>query len=96
MPRALGCIRLNIGPPSTRTSTTINWSQVRRPPVLGVGQGAVQHLFQQPGTAVRLVAEDVQGVVGMFAADQIRQRAHLAGADPRESMHRFVSHVASL
>ena len=40
-PRDRGIMRLNIGPPSTRASVTIRWCRFVRPPVLGVGQGAL-------------------------------------------------------
>jgi hypothetical protein len=35
---------------------------------------------------MRLKLQDVQRIVGQFAADQVGQRAHLAGADARESV----------
>ncbi len=78
MPRALGCIRLNIGPPSTRTSTTISDRQIRRPPVLRVGQRAANHLLQHPRPALRLVAQQIQRLVGELAPDQVGQQPHLA------------------
>ena len=82
MPRARGRIRLNIGPPSTRASTTTRSLHVRRPAILGVAQRALEHLLQHPRTALRLIPQDVQRLVGVLAADQVGQRPHLAGADP--------------
>ena len=87
MPRAWGRIRLNIGPPSTRHVDHHQVVQIRRPAILGVGQGAVEHLLQHPRAALRLVPEDVQGLVGQLAPNQVGQRANLAGADPRKSVY---------
>ena len=74
----LGLIRFNIGPPSTRTSITIRSPRfcARRSSALA---RRAQHLLQQPRAAVRLVTQDVQGIVGELAANQVRQRGGPCG-----------------
>ena len=66
--------------------------QVGGPPVLGIGQGALQHLLQQPRPAVRLKAEDFQGLVGKLPANQVGQRPDLAGTDLRKAMGCSIGH----
>ena len=92
MPRARGRIRLNIGPPSTRASTTTRSLHVRRPAVLGVAQGALEHLLQHPRAAVRHEAEDVQGLVGVACRGSGRPAAAPCGADAGETVRGLVSH----
>ena len=58
--------------------------------MLGVAQGALDHLLQHPSAAVGLEAEDVERLVGELAANEIGQRPHLAGADPSVFVGRCV------
>ena len=95
MPRERGIIRLNIGPPSTRTSATTSSPRFGARRSSALASALLEHFLQQPRPALRPVAEDLQGLVGEVAADQVRQRAYLAGADPCESVYRHVSHVLS-
>ena len=91
MPRARGRTRLNIGPPSTRASITTKCSTFTASArilvrVLGVAQRALEHLLQQPRSALRLIPQDVKRFVGELAPHQVGQRPHLASADAGESM----------
>ena len=92
MPRARGRIRLNIGPPSTRASFTTRLPTFGARRSSALPKRALDHLLQHPRTALRLIPQDVQRIVGTLAANQVGQRAHLAGADPSESMSGFVGH----
>jgi hypothetical protein len=69
---------------------------VRRPLRLGVTLRALEHFFQQPGAAVRLVSQDTQSLVDPLATNQVGQRPHLSGADPRVSMNCSVAHCLAL
>ena len=61
-------------------------ADVADPAVLGVGHGALEHLLDHPGAAVRHVLEDVDRVVGVLAADQVEDRQELAHRDPGEAV----------
>jgi hypothetical protein len=63
------------------------------PLIFRVAQGALDQLLQHPRAALRLVAEDCQRIIHRFAANQVGQWAHLAGADPSVPMNCFVCHV---
>src|SRR3989304_3146321 len=69
--------------------------EVRRPLILGVCQSAAEHLFQHARTAMGLIAQHVQGLVGQFAADQVGQGTHLACADACETMNSLVCHYTT-
>ena len=87
MPRARGRMRLNIGPPSTRASTTTRSLTFGARRSSALPRALLQHLLQQPRPALRLVAQQVERFVGVLAANQVGQRPHLAGADAGESMN---------
>src|SRR3954451_23477008 len=50
--------------------------EVAGPAVLGVAQGTLEHLLDEPGALVRQEAQRLQGLVGPPAADQGRERPH--------------------
>ena len=62
--------------------------------ILRVAEGALQHLFEHPRAALRLVFQNVERFVGKLAANQVGQRTHLAGADAGEAMNGFEWHFA--
>ena len=75
MPRARGISRLNIGPPSPRASTMISSPTLRMPLSSALAMALFEHLLDHPRPAMRHVLENVEGVVGIVAADQVQQRA---------------------
>ena len=50
--------------------------------MLGVAEGALDHFLEHPSPAVRLKPQDIEGLVGELSAHEVRQRPHLARADP--------------
>ena len=88
--RFLNHERHSTGPRAKSARTLGRHRYARRPPpgcsnrlgslVLGVAQGAFEHFLQQPRVALRLVTQQVERFVGMLAANQRRQRTHLARA----------------
>src|SRR5262249_40011343 len=65
---------------------------VGRSLILGVAQGALQHLLEQTRAAMRHVLQQVERLVGVLVANQVRDQTHLLGADACISMTGFVGH----
>jgi hypothetical protein len=67
-------------------------AHVRRSLVFGVAQCAFDQLFEHASAALWLILQDGERIIDALAANQVGDRAHLAGADSSVPMYCRVCH----